>query len=265
MSKQTVPTVSGEDLDTINERFQVDGFVVVENAVPKALNADVKSEINKILTAEAERHLPTTNEGVDKFDACLKQLFDLDSQYRGRLYGILQDLVSINRLCTSEDILEVVHSLGVTAPNVRNFGTRIDIPGEDDYLQPIHQDVNSMRTENCVNCWIPLQDVTAENGALRIWRGSHEIGPIRADEKELNESGYESIPISMVKEYEEHHCSIDAGSVLFFHPYLVHASSTNRSNHIRWTNIIRYDDAAEMFWLRDGENPYETLRRDDAN
>jgi hypothetical protein len=90
----------------------------------------------------------------------------------------------------------------------------------------------------------------------------------RADprrEKELNESGYEIIPESMVELYEERHCSIDAESVLFFHPCLVHASSTNQTNHIRWTNIVRYDDAAEMFWLRDGENPYETLRRDEAN
>lgn len=265
MSRQSVSTLSTLSPDVIRDRFRENGFVVVENAVPIERISAVKAEVDSILTAEAERHLEGDTDDDRRFDAHLEALFDLDSDYRGRLYELLQDMVSINRLCTSDTILRVAEILEMTAPNVRNIGTRIDIPGEDEYLQPLHQDINDMRTEKCLNCWIPLQSVDRENGALRVWAGSHELGPIRSDEKEVTEQGYESIPSSLVEGFEEMHCTIDAGSVLFFHPYLVHGSSTNRSDHIRWTNIVRYDDATRMEWLRDGENPYETLRRDDAN
>jgi ectoine hydroxylase-related dioxygenase (phytanoyl-CoA dioxygenase family) len=121
-----------------------------------------------------------------------------------------------------------------------------------------------MRTENCLNFWIPLQSVIPENGALRVFSGSHEIGPVHAEEKELNKDGYESIPLEIVEDYPEIHCTIDPTDVVVFHPYLVHGSETNRSDQIRWTVIVRYDDVSKMDWLIDGANPHAELRREDA-
>lgn len=169
-------------------------------------------------------------------------------------------MTSLHRMALNESILSVANQLGITAPNIRSVQTRIDIPEEDEFLQSIHQDLNNARSEQCLNCWMPLQDVTPENGALRVFVGSHELGPIGEEDRELTEQGYQSIKRSVVEDYPEIHCNINAGDALFFGPYVVHASETNRSEHIRWTPIVRFDDATQMSWLQDGEHVFDKYR-----
>ncbi|MCS3634881.1 ectoine hydroxylase-related dioxygenase (phytanoyl-CoA dioxygenase family) [Salinibacter ruber] len=249
----------------ITKKFNQDGFVVIKDLVPGEVTKKATSEIKSILDIEAKRNLNEEVRRRGQFDEHIVKLFRLDEEYRGRLYEVLQDMNSLYQYATCKSIIDISNELGVRAPNIRNVGVRIDIPGEDEYLQPLHQDVNSMRTENCLNFWVPIQKVGPENGALRVFKGSHEIGPIHAEKKELNKDGYESIPKRFVEEYEEIHCTIEPGDAVIFHPYLVHGSETNRSDKVRWTVIVRYDDATQMDWLRDGENPYTSLRKDDAN
>jgi len=259
-----VPVTEDLNTETIQERFRRDGFVIIRNLLSEELIASAKSEIRCILTSEAERNLNAQPSHDERFDAYLEALFTLDKGYRSRLYHVLQNMVSLYRFATCKKLLDVADMLGVNAPNIRNVGVRIDIPGEDEFLQPLHQDVNSMRSENCLNYWMPLQKVTPENGALRVFRGSHTLGPISAEKKQLNASAYESIPPAVVEDCEEIYCTIGPTDAVVFHPYLIHGSETNRSEHIRWTVITRFDDAAQLKWLLDGENPYAIFRRDDA-
>lgn len=253
-----------QDSRKIIEKFRKDGFVIIQDLIPSDVVKSTTSEIKSILNSEAKSNLDREVQMRDHFDKHIVVLFNLDGEYRERLYEVMQDMNSLYQYATCKNLIDVSNQLGVKAPNVRNVGVRIDIPGEDEFLQPLHQDVNSMRTENCLNFWMPIQEVKPENGALRVFRGSHEIGPVHADEKELNEDGYESIPKRFVENYEEVHCTIEPSDAVIFHPYLVHGSETNRSDEVRWTVIVRFDDATQMNWLRNGENPYNSLRREDA-
>jgi ectoine hydroxylase-related dioxygenase (phytanoyl-CoA dioxygenase family) len=254
-----MPVANNSSTAIIKNRFHQNGFVIIQDLIPEKTIDSVKSEIKCILDHEAERHLGVHPSDAERFDTYLKALFALDSNYRGRLYQVLQSTVSLYQFATFKKVLDVAEVLGdVQAPNIRNVGVRIDIPGEDEFLQPLHQDVNSMRSKNCLNYWMPLQKVTRENGALRVFRGSHKLGPIPAAQKQLNASGYESIPRAVIEDYEEIYCTIEPTDAVVFHPYLVHGSETNRSERTRWTVITRLD------WLLDGINPYASLRRTDA-
>lgn len=259
-----MPVANESNSAIIKNRFHQDGFVIIRDLLSEKTVDSVESEIKCILDHEAERHLGAHPSDDEQFDTYLKALFSLDSNYRSRLYQVLQSMVSLYQFATFEKVLDVADVLGVQAPNIRNVGVRIDIPGEDEFLQPLHQDVNSMRSKNCLNYWMPLQKVSRENGALRVFRGSHKLGPIPAAHKKLNDSGYESIPRAVVEGDEEVYCTIDPTDAVVFHPYLVHGSETNRSEHTRWTVIARFDDAAQLDWLLDGANPYASLRRTDA-
>lgn len=255
VSTTNLPAVTLSSTANINKHIEKHGFVVIENAVTNEQLEAVRREIETILTAEAERYLDTDDIESERFDAYLEPLFNLDSDYRGRLYDLLQDMHSLGQIAFSDWILTVAEERGLDAPNLRNFGTRIDIPGEDEYLQPIHQDLNN--SETSMACWIPLRSVTPENGALRVFPGSHELGPV---ERTHEEHGYKGIHPDVVEEYEMTHCSIDAGDAVVMHPCLIHQSETNRSDHIRWSITVRYNDATDMAWLREGHDPFDDYR-----
>lgn len=255
MSQAELPTVTDPASQNTETFFEKRGFVIVEDAIPlEKINA-IKSEIQAILNAEARRNLDVEPTSSDRFDKYLEPLFNLDSDYRGRLYDLLQDMHSLYRAGLSEDILTVVDEVGIKAPNIRNAGTRVDIPEEDDILQPLHQDLNNSKSSTV--CWMPLQKVTPENGALRVFVGSNELGPLNRTEEE---HGYKGISPDRVEQYQEAHCTIDAGDVAFLHPNTVHASETNRSDQIRWTATIRFNDATDMGWLREGVDPFDKYR-----
>jgi ectoine hydroxylase-related dioxygenase (phytanoyl-CoA dioxygenase family) len=114
-----------------------------------------------------------------------------------------------------------------------------------------------MRSEEAINFWIPLRDVDVANGALSVYPGSHKLNAIQCEE--TSASGYQVIRESQIRGFQGTFCEIDAGDVLVFHPYMVHGSNRNRSEHIRWTVTVRYDDATEMPWLITGQNPYRVL------
>jgi hypothetical protein len=126
----------------MKERFSDDGFVIVEDLVPDDLIRDAAQDIRRVLEAEASRNLNVDISPKDSFDKYLVKLFNLDGDYRGRLYELLQDMSSLYSYAACSRLLKVAQDLGMGAPNVRNAGTRIDIPGEDEFLQPLHQDVN---------------------------------------------------------------------------------------------------------------------------
>ena len=161
------------------------------------------------------------------------------------------------RLALSDKLLQLCRGLGIQCPSFRNTSIRVDIPGENQFLQPLHQDVREMPSENCLNFWIPLQDVSPDTGTLRVYARSHSLGPLIAGG--LTEHGYQRIADSRLKGFDRIECTLSIGDVLVFHPYLVHGSLPGSAQHIRWTAITRFDDALEMPWMIQGENPYKTV------
>jgi ectoine hydroxylase-related dioxygenase (phytanoyl-CoA dioxygenase family) len=159
--------------------------------------------------------------------------------------------------------------LGINQPVLRpagGAGLRVDIPGEDEHLIPLHQDTYPMKTENCINFWVPLMSVTPESGAVKIYPKSHEIGAIPAEEKYIQKHKgrkLQGIPNKFKTDYPEMYASLDKGDVLAFHPYLLHKSNRNKSEDTRWTATLRYDDATTISWLSEAQNPYLDYRKDE--
>lgn len=105
-----------------------------------------------------------------------------------------------------------------------------------------------------VNVGVFLDDVTEFNGPLIVLPGSHRCGMVRdgrnaetASEEHLDPDDI-SLPPAQVAELVERHGMTSlkgaAGSVVFFHPELVHGSGTNMSPLPRKILIATYNDAA---------------------
>jgi len=264
MTKFSLDTDSAEEIRTF---YEDKGYVIFESLFSNDDIDRTKNQIRAILESEAERQLDA--DAGEQFDTYLEPLFDISDDYRHNLYNVLQDISSLHRLAMHDNVFEVMELFGIEQPALRDLGglgLRIDLPGEDEFLSPIHQDVYPMKAENCLNIWAPLHDVSAENGALRIYPESHELGPIPAEEKYVRTykgNTKQGIPETYTSDYDGLFAEIDAGDAVVFHPYLLHQSTPNRSNDIRWTATIRFDDATDIQWMTEAENPYIEYRHDE--
>ena len=92
------------------------------------------------------------------------------------------------------------------------------------------------------NAMLVLDDADADNGCFRVIRGSHTRGclPGTADGSQLG--GFYTDP-STFELADEVALEVPAGSLVFFHPHIVHGSLPNRSRRPRRALVLTYQPA----------------------
>ena len=113
---------------------------------------------------------------------------------------------------------------------------RVDMPRDKPkYSFKTHQDYPySKGSKNSITIWIPLQDVSTENGALKIAEGSHK-------KKKIYKTNKNNIILNKYKfTLKDVHCKV--GDVLVFSQCLAHKSGYNSSNSVRFSVQFRFSD-----------------------
>ncbi len=149
---------------------------------------------------------------------------------------------------THPALLEVVESLigpEIIASSV--YRVRPKIPGMARGVVPWHQD-SGYFNPHCdrdliLTCWIPLVDATVENGCLEVLPRAHRRGVachytngpngyLAIDDPDLPAGGP---PVAV---------PVPLGGVLLLTNLTPHCSTPNRSDVVRWSLDLRYQDAA---------------------
>lgn len=111
---------------------------------------------------------------------------------------------------------------------------------QDQYFWPLE-------TEQALGTWLPLRDVTAEQGALRYLRGSHRLGDLGQfsinEESEVHfnrvaeENGLEVVQIG----------HMSAGDMCVHNGWTVHGAAPNRTNAMREAVVVTmYPDGTRV-------------------
>ena len=237
------------------EQYFENGYVVVEGGLT---NSDLQPVIDDI------------NEGIDRrarkafSEGRLNTLFE-DEPFDRRLIGICETMVDSSEvekavtgkrlktagmfaLITHTVILDIVES--VIGPEILahpQFNCQAKMPNEAQSKIPWHQDLNFLHPDAeetfMVNFWIPLVDVTVENGCLEVIPGSHRTGLKLHGAVPSYPS--EGIAEGHVPAGEALACPVRKGGVVVFQHKTVHRSFSNRTDRIRWSLDIRYSDPAK--------------------
>ena len=168
---------------------------------------------------------------------------------------MIQDLPALKQFSLQHCFREAAKSLGVKYPILRASQIRMDLPNDERFLIPPHQEIKSVRSPNMVFFINPLVDTSSEKGALQCAPKSFEMGPIKPTFKSevdryqrIDESIYkERYPIQQIEMYK--------GETVMLNMYTIHGSSKNLSEEIRWSLITRYEDADSMPFL-DGSDEF---------
>ncbi|MCB9211716.1 MAG: phytanoyl-CoA dioxygenase family protein [Ignavibacteriales bacterium] len=189
----------------LETEFRDNGFVVIPDFL-------TKDEVSEAFALFKKIHSSLPESGM------WHTLFEQDNQLKVQTAEILQQIC--NRAIAKYFEPET-HGRGYFM--IKNTG-------EDSASKP-HQDPSFIdyNTYNSGTVWIPLVDITAQNGNMYVWKGSHKefCQPIAYFQPQAIENKYEEIKDKCTQIY------MKAGDVLFFNHRVVHGSLPNFTDEIR--------------------------------
>ncbi len=208
------------------ENYKENGYLLLEKIVPVQLLNEIKSDIQNL------------------FKEDIFQISKRDQKKFIAIANISQYLISVNKLTTNPCIVQSLKMIGITNPVINTRPlisySHKDLALNDMYWKvPAHQDWASMQGSiDSVTIWIPLCDLQDDMGYLEVIPKSHLQGflPLK-DDTVLKDDSFdekEFIPIRM-----------NLGDILIFNTFLIHRSGINKSDNIRLTTHLRYDNADE--------------------
>jgi Phytanoyl-CoA dioxygenase (PhyH) len=251
-----LPVASGTPLTSAQvERYFADGFLIVEDVFTPAELQPVMDEVGSIVDDLANR----------LFDAGKIADRHADKDFFHRLTALEQEfkgaavLVHINgwlgpqlaRLWSDPRLLDIVEQfIGADIAGHPVWNIRSKTPDTRLMTVPWHQDTaylgaGAERTLQ-PTAWIPFLDANARNGGLQVLRGGHRPGSVARHRLENSvgdrKSWYLYIDEAELPPGEIVTCEMRLGSVLFLNQLIPHRSLENRSDKVRWSVDLRWQD-----------------------
>ena len=250
----------------LRRRSAACGYVYFEELLPPAQVLEVRRAFVQILddagwldagrddplsTRARQTPLGTKLEGQDEYRPIMRAF---------------QSLESFHSLSKSPRLLGVLDALfdEPTFVHPRNIG-RIILPQKNDFKTMPHQDwVHIQGCANTVTGWLPLGDVSVDDGGLAVLEGSSRFGVRRHWNKDLLGlvGGAGGIGVTC-KQLEERGCvwktaEYKAGDMLLFNSLAIHQALPNLSDDIRLSCDFRYSGLSKEV-VPDGLLPHGNI------
>lgn len=222
--------VSDEQVQLYADLIRMNGFCILEGALPLDLIERMRERFDKLL---AQRQAAPPNRGPNRYQMVLpfEEPFAHPLVYEHPLVlRILERLMGQDLICTY-------------------FASDTPLPGAD--YQRVHSDTRLLFPEAQLSlpCYgavvnIPLVDATEENGSMEIWPGGTHLNPGHLDIQQL------APLMTSIR------CNMRAGSILVRDLRMWHRGTPNRGSRSRPNMALVYTRA----WYRFEQPPFEIRR-----
>jgi hypothetical protein len=207
MNSTTASSETSDRLAKARAQLDRDGFTLLEQAIPKTLLDRLNARIDELFVIEGE------SAGAEfKQEAGCQRLANLVN--KGPVFQevvIQRDVLSLVGSVLGEFKLS---SLNVRSVNAGNMNR-----------QPLHADMGAVPDQHgawvCNALWM-LDDITTENGPLRVVPGTHRSGKLPQEECDALEDHSDQQIVTG-----------DAGSIVVFNAHLWHGGTENRTTKTR--------------------------------
>ena len=233
-------------------QFHTNGHLLLKNvAAVRPLLEAMREEVRAL----GSQFRPGRGDDIDAQTIAALAPAQRQTFYRGLRY-----LPATTQLACSELLLDIGRRIGLARPAVmHSYNLRMDMPHETQFLFHWHQDVTYLLgSANSVTYWVPLGTVDAHHGSVEVIDGSHRQGLVP-----FHYTGDGPVPphkpmsprdIRLDADPTARSTTIEAeaGDILVFSQFLLHRSTPNLSNDIRWVAQVRHSDFAEPEFQRAG-------------
>ena len=234
-------------VDCIVNELHACGYAKFHEAdISKQISA-VKSELKKIIAALCNSSKVEFDE-VDSINQSLLNLAAKDRKLVGHIFDATSRLLSMHKLSLNPFAIEIAKSfMGTELVQIAlDKAIRIDMPRENQYLFPLHQDYTyDPSSKDGLVFWMPLQKTNIENGGLTVYEKSHQGGirkikVVASDNSSVNGSKMFKMEDVNLAEYKKVDVEVNEGEVLVFSNLLLHHSNENLSSKVRLTIQNRF-------------------------
>jgi ectoine hydroxylase-related dioxygenase (phytanoyl-CoA dioxygenase family) len=236
-------------------QYHEDGFLLVEDLFKPSELQPVMDEISGLVDDLAERLYQAgkiADRHADK--DFYHRLTALEKEFKGAAVLIHTNGwlgPELARLWSAPRLLDIIEQfIGPDIAGHPVWNIRSKTPDTKLMTVPWHQDTAYLApgAEHTLQptAWIPFIDANAVNGGLEVLRGGHRSGKV-ARHKLENTAGspgswYLYVEDTELPQGEPVSCDMRIGSVLFLNQLVPHRSRENRSDKIRWSVDLRYQD-----------------------
>lgn len=222
--------LSPEELETYNEK----GWIVPKYTLPKDLIEEMRREYHVLL--ENNAHLES-------------DIMLAPHQTNGGSQGVVGSKKWLE-FATHPDLMAIASQL--IGDDIILWGTTIfGKPAVSGKETPWHQDGDyyPIRPLETLTLWIPLDDVTPENGPMRFIPGSHKSHELFSHSRQEGNDKTINLVCNDIhfNETAAEDLIIKAGQVSFHDVYLIHGSRANQTDRRRAAFVVRMMPASSHY------------------
>lgn len=226
------------------DAYDRDGFLVVPNLVPREEVELVKQGLARACTVTDDRVIREKN------SRDVRMIYGLHDMEGPTGAQAIADLTRSPRLLQS--------AMDVLGDEAYIFHTKCNMkPAITGQIWQWHQDMGVWMVDGCpgprlVTTLLMLDEATQLGGCLYFIRSSHKEPYIEAPyDDSIASTQLKSIPFDAMRDLVRRHGEPVAivgspGTVVLFHPHLVHGSGHNMSTHDRWQLYVVYNAVSNV-------------------
>ena len=231
--------------------FHEHGYLLIENALePADLNpliTEFEAVVDRYAKQLYEKGEIDSTFAAHGFDTRLAKVTEQSPVAFQALFSGVHTGPALFELIRNEKLLDIAESL--VGPEIMchpAYRVRPKLPDHALTVVPWHQDAGYMEPQ-CdtvlqLTLWIPLIDATVKNGCLEVIPYAHKGGVYR--HRSVKGRPYLDIPDDALPNIKPVPLPVNFGGVLLLTNLTPHRSTPNRTNQVRWSVDVRYQDAA---------------------
>jgi hypothetical protein len=231
------------------ESLYSDGYTILRGIVPPEMCTAFESDLDTLGVAglQSRGRNPSLPDPI-------ADLLGLGGLFRETLFTNLKYLRSVQNIgqhvVNQLDAAGFLNWLGyktlVAYPTVR-----ADVPGEEKYLLPMHQDY-ATPCRSAFRVWATLRPADEDQGSLVVVPGSHTGGLIIHD---TSDPARPYVPEVAYDRSKARILELEAGDGILFDPLLVHGSVPARNGRMKYNLLVNLWDLTTLADPDDHENP----------
>jgi ectoine hydroxylase-related dioxygenase (phytanoyl-CoA dioxygenase family) len=241
--------------------FNQNGYLVIKNII----NKNVIDQIQESIYLRASNYIPKLKKIYDKnfykkdFHKALLEFRLKNPSGFGSFYDSMQKNILIYKILCTPALIKIVSKImkkDLKQISFNGENIRMDAPYDKKNSLGWHQDrayyFQNRDGNKGLVCWLPLIDISAKIGPLKVCSKSHELGLILTKKKKFNKKGYSDqfeIKSSLVKNYKIISPLIRTTDVLLINKNTIHASGKNISDLFRFSMQARFHDLSDQDYL----------------
>lgn len=218
------------------ERFQHDGYLVIENFLTPDEVERTKADIQRVSDEVANLEHDVAGFNFERQNgAAMNADVPIRKGVLRKIQGAVFFVPEVQNVFTSEKMLDCMEDL--MGENVYYHSSKVMFKPPGGVAKPWHQDAAYWRQfdPNQITVWIAIDNASEENGCVWAVPGSHKLGHIPHVKAELQ---VEDSQIDLEKAVP---VPVPPGGMLIFHSLVLHKSDKNHSDKMRRAIICDFD------------------------